>query len=96
MTHSQIIWAVLIGAQAVLLLIFVASLYFERISVMTIDTRVQASLAEIAASMAALPGVLAAKEAAATAELAQATQDATDTATAVQASADQVRAAVGA
>ena len=56
---------------------------------MPVDSRVQASLDEIAASIAAIKPD-------ANPALAQAAQDATDTAAAVQAAADAVKAAVGA
>lgn len=92
MSHAQAIWCVIIAAMAVVNVPFALSLLQGK-SPMPVDARVQASLDEIAASIGALPAKIAADVAAGGV---QAVTDATDTATAVQAAADALKAAVGA
>ena len=89
MNHVQLVWCAIIAAQLAVNIPFALSL-FQRKTPMAVDPRVQASLAEIAASLAAL-----AAKPNQDAVVAQMTQDATDTAAAVQVSADAVKAAVG-
>ena len=90
MTPDELILAAIVAG----CITIVALALIRRIFPMAVDPRVQTSLDEIAASMAALAAKPAPVDQ--SAELAQMAQDATDTASAVQATSDAVKAAVGA
>jgi type II secretory pathway component PulM len=95
LTPAQLVWLAIAGACAVANLPFI--FWLLKGPQMAVIPAVQTALDEIHASIAALPQKFTdASAAAVNAATAQAAQDAADTANAVQATADAVKAAVGA